>query len=567
MPKLKSCLQGADLGYLRIVADLWGVDFKPADTRSILARLLPLILDRKKFTAVIKELPPAGREALDDLYENSGQMSWPAFVRKYGDLREMGAGKREREKPYTSSDTTCTEMLYYRAMLARRFQDTPAGPAEFAILPDEWLEFLSPASDHPQIIFGRPASPAERGRFILADDSILDDACTLLAGLRSGVSTDSLQRDLRCGQYTPFPLQAAMLEILLRDSGLMDEQHLPKGEETRAFLEASRQEALARLVDTWLSSTLFNEMRLLPGIVSEGEWHNDPHLTRKLILSFLSRIPGGNAAIGVAGRPWWSLQSFITAVHLHQPDFQRQAGEYESWFLMSESSGESLSGFEHWDQVEGALLRFMIGGPLHWLGIVDLSLSPAGTQQPAGELLAFRFSAWSAALLELQAPAAQQSVESGSLILRSNGSIHAPPGTPRAARYQVARFCEWEGQKEGVYRYRFTTSGLEKARQQGLKIEHILGILSRYAQAVPPLLVQALKRWEMQGSQARLEELTVLRLKDPELMKTLRNSEAKRFLGEPLGTTAVVVKPGAWQKVVIALAEMGYFVDESLSSQ
>ena len=128
----------------------------------------------------------------------------------------------------------------------------------------------------------------------------------------------------------------------------------------------------------------------------------------------------------------------------------------------------------------------------------------------------------------------------------------------------MARFCEWEGQKEGVYRYRLTTAGLEKARQQGLKIEHILGILSRYAQAVPPSLIQALKRWETQGSQARLEELTVLRLKDPELMKTLRNSEAKRFLGEPLGPTAVVVKPGAWQKVVNALAEMGYFVDESL---
>ena len=93
MPKLKSCLQGADLGYLRVVADLWGLEIKPADAHSVLARLLPQILDRRKFTEVIKELPPAGREALDDLYENSGQMSWPAFVRKYGDLREMGAGK------------------------------------------------------------------------------------------------------------------------------------------------------------------------------------------------------------------------------------------------------------------------------------------------------------------------------------------------------------------------------------------------------------------------------------------------------------------------------------------
>ena len=79
-----------------------------------------------------------------------------------------------------------------------------------------------------------------------------------------------------------------MLEILLREAGLVDEQRLPKGEEARVFLEASRQDALARLVGTWLSSTLFNEMRLLPGIVSEGEWHNDPHFTRRSVLSFLS---------------------------------------------------------------------------------------------------------------------------------------------------------------------------------------------------------------------------------------------------------------------------------------
>ncbi|OGO32092.1 MAG: hypothetical protein A2Z16_01365 [Chloroflexi bacterium RBG_16_54_18] len=566
MPKLKSFLQGADLGYLRIMSDLWGLELNASDASSARTRLMPLLLDRKKFLAVIKDLPKAGREALDEIVVNGGQMSWPAFVRKYGELREMGAGKREREKPYASSQATVTEMLFYRAFLTRRFQDTPAGPAEFAILADEWLEFLSPVPDHPQGIFGRPASPAERGRFLLAGDGILDDACTLLAGLRSGVSMDALQRDLRCGSDSPFPLQAGMLEILLLEAGLVDEQRLPKGEEARAFLEASRQEALVRLVGTWISSRRFNELHLLPGVVSEGEWKNDPQLTRKLILSFLSRIPGGSQAIGVAGRPWWSLQAFVTAVRLHQPDFQRQAGEYETWFLKSKKSGEALTGFEHWDQVEGALLRFMIGGPLHWLGIVDLSLAEAGAQKQAGELLAFRFSAWSAALLELEAPAGQ-AVESGSLILRSNGSIHAPPGTPRAARYQVARFCEWEGQKEGVYRYRLTTAGLEKALQQGLKIEHILGILARYTQVVPPSLILALKHWETQGSQARLEELTVLRLKDPELMKTLRNSEAKRYLGEPLGTTAVVVKAGAWQKVVNALAEMGYFVDEIENNQ
>ena len=271
----------------------------------------------------------------------------------------------------------------------------------------------------------------------------------------------------------------------------------------------------------------------------------------------------------MAGRPWWSLQSFITAVHLHQPDFQRQAGEYESWFLKSASSGRTLSGFEHWDQVEGALLRFMIGGPLHWLGIVDLSLcsgwDPTTGRRAAG-ISVFRLVGCSPGAA-MRRPRNGQS-NSGSLILRSNGSIHAPPGTPRAAALPGGSLLRvGRPEKRGLplpphdcRAGKGSPAGVEDRAHPGYP-------LSRYAQVVPPSLVQALKRWETQGSQARLEELTVLRLKDPELMKTLRNSEAKRFLGEPLGTTAVVVKPGAWQKVVNALAEMGYFVDESLNSQ
>jgi hypothetical protein len=133
MPKLISCLQGADLGYLRIVAELWDLELKAGDARSAIAGLLPLMLDRKKFLDVTRDLPAAGREALDAIYENYGQMSWPAFVRKYGDLREMGAGKREREKPYASSEASGTEMLYYRAILALLSGHT-AGPAEFMAL-------------------------------------------------------------------------------------------------------------------------------------------------------------------------------------------------------------------------------------------------------------------------------------------------------------------------------------------------------------------------------------------------------------------------------------------------
>jgi hypothetical protein len=52
-----------------------------------------------------------------------------------------------------------------------------------------------------------------------------------------------------------------------------------------------------------------------------------------------------------------------------------------------------------------------------------------------------------------------------------------------------------------------------------------------------------------------------LRTKHPHVLEKLRASRAARFLGDPLGPTAVVVKAGAWEKVVAALVEMGYLSD------
>lgn len=80
---------------------------------------------------------------------------------------------------------------------------------------------------------------------------------------------------------------------------------------------------------------------------------------------------------------------------------------------------------------------------------------------------------------------------------------------------------------------------------------------------IPPAFVKALQRWEVNGTEARLERLVVLRVSRPEVMSELKNSKAGRFLSEPLGTTAVAIKPGAESKILEALAEMGLLAEVS----
>jgi hypothetical protein len=86
----------------------------------------------------------------------------------------------------------------------------------------------------------------------------------------------------------------------------------------------------------------------------------------------------------------------------------------------------------------------------------------------------------------------------------------------------------------------------------------LLALLEKYADTAPPNVVKALDRWDRQGAQAVLEQVTVLRLNSPDLLQALRKSRAARFLGTPLGPTTIVVKEGAGERVLAILAEMGY---------
>ena len=293
------------------------------------------------------------------------------------------------------------------------------------------------------------------------------------------------------------------------------------------------------LADAWLESNTFNELKLMPGIICEGEWTNQPLETREFLLNLLDAIPEGK---------WWSLNSFIRDIKAKYADFQRPAGDYDSWFIKRESDGQYLRGFAYWDQVDGALIKYFITNILYWFGQVDLSIAE-GTTEPTS----FRLSSFDST-----------KEEKGKISVISNGKISIERTAPRVVRYQVSRFCEWEEPKKDDYVYRVTTRSLTRAKEQGLKAEQLLALLVKHTNnKVPPSLVKALKRWEVNGTEARVETQLILRLSSPEVLEEMRKSKAARFLGEVLSPTAVVVKSGAIQKVMDALTELGLLAEIS----
>ena len=538
MPDLIHSLHHQDIGHLRIIAELWGLELDSTDADSARDELSASLLDFNLLADHLASLPPTADSALAALIASNGRIAWATFTRQFGDIREMGAGKRDREHPHRNPSST-SEILFYRGILARAFFDTDKGSQEFAYIPDDLFMLMKEESDalssskggknlanfanlavNNSEPLGRPASPNEKGKEILADVFILDDATTLLAAFRMGRS--NCQFDLR-------------LAALLASANLITNNNI-QTEPVKTFLEASRADALKMLHDAWLESDRFNELKLMPSIVCEGEWKNSPLDTRNTILSFINSVPPNK---------WWSVAEFIRAIKQSHPDFQRPAGDYDSWFIKRASDGQYLRGFDSWNEVDGALIRFFIN-TLHWLGRIDLSMA-----EGAEEATAFRVS-----------PFEGRKEERGKIGVSSNGKISIPRDAPRVVRYQIARFCEWDEPKGDEYKYRVTAQSLKHAKEQGLKAEQLLSLLVKHTDnKVPPPLVKALKRWDANGTQARMETQTILRVSQPEVLEEARKSKAEKFFGEVLSPTAVIVKSGAIQKVMEAMIELGLFAD------
>ena len=544
MPDLNQSLQNRDIGHLRIVAGLWGVELKSGETDAALNELSTAMLNPKQVGEIMEALPVEAKSALRVLVEAGGKIQAAKYARRFGEIREVGPGRRDREHVYLNPISPA-EILFYWALVAQAFFDTPSGAQEFTYIPDDLLGLLqhkgneehegkegsgmafTPVASEESEPLGRPASQEEREHPLPVCDHLLDDATTLLAAIRMGQQSPATHIPVRV--VTEF-LSAAKIIV----------DGIPQIEPVRDFLEAQRETALEELINAWKASESFNELRQLPGLLCEGGWTNQPHVTREFLLNLLYVIPENK---------WWSLPAFLRAIKEKYPDYQRLAGDYDSWFIKREADGVYLRGFTHWEAVDGALIHYLVTGPLFWLGIIELAI-PTDREV----VTAFRIT---------NNKSHSTNAEVSKLHVSSQGKISVPRLFPRAKRYQIARFCEWDEAKEEEYRYRVTTGSLKKASEQGLKVGQLLSLLAKNAAAeIAPAFIKALKRWELRGTEARVEVQTILKVGSPEVLDRLRKTKAGRFLGEALGPVTAVIKPGAQAKVLAALAEMGLMAED-----
>lgn len=541
MPGIKTTLANYDLDFLTRVARRWGVQISQRDVESARLELAARMMDDNLFKGMLSRLDGNAGKAWAFLVSKSGKIPWAEFSRLYGEIRDYGPASREREDPdlHPISDA---EKLWYSGLAARAFLRTGGEPQEYLYIPDELLEFVKNPGSHGKNLLIRP-SVNQKPRYIVKAEALLPDRITdVLAALR-------MQREIPEEVWEVWQMPKLFAHHLLRSADLVDDSLQPIPEALKEFFSASRGQVITRLFKAWIGSAEINELRLLPGLVFEGTWQNDPLVPRRLLTELLAGVEAGT---------WWSISSLLTTIKETSPDFQRQAGDYDSWYIREANSSSYLSGFENWEKVEGALLFYLLSGPLHWLGIVNLARS--GNE---GNFTAFQLNDKLKPLLEGLEPSTSE-VENREIKIREVLQISIPNFAPRLPRYQVARFCELVSVFPKESLYLLSMPSLLKAEEQGLHLNQLLQLLEKEKAAVVPESLRRLEeRWSRHGQEAVIQKVLLLRFSREEACTEFLKQAAGRFTLEENNSLSVVIKEKQLDGIVRLLNEMGILAEIS----
>lgn len=441
---------------------------------------------------------PESEEAISLLLREHGEVPEAQFSRQFGAIRQMGPAKLEREAPWLNPESVA-ELLYYYGLLGRTFKGAGQKAHTIIYLPSDITAWL-PHPQNPAAEGGLPiksVAPPPAARQTLADDSLLEDAGTLLGFVYSRPlrvtpsgphpdDVDQLVGRLRLPYSSDMPELNIRLGLLLHVAARLnwfrregDTIQLTNNS-VRAFLDKTRAEQRQALFAAWRDSPDWNDLCRTPDFecTETGNWKNDPLQTRQTLLRLLGQLQPGI---------WYTENDFAAAVKQVEPDFQRPTGDYDSWYLRQNSTQEFLKGFEKWDQVEGALIRFLLRGPLHWLRVVDLADPSLGSN------LLISLSRWGAAWLGHDVPQPEENPHP-KITVAEDFTVTVAPDAPLTDRFRVERFAEWQASYPN-YIYRITQRTLKRAADAGITAPRIADFLRTRDRNAPARVLAALEKF------------------------------------------------------------------------
>lgn len=582
MYPISQALQDHELIVLRVIGEWWEQDLTGSN-KAASVKLLADVLPRLDMTQELRYLPPEEAAALEALIAAGGRQSTATFSRKFGDVRMMGPAALEREEPWFDP-VSPAEALWYRGFLYKGFADEGDGMVEVFYLPDELMaqfattaapaappspapiaekaqtpsappksnskkgvpakpaKAVKPAAEQsiPKRPLLQPAAPPESAPQA-ATTAAVDDMTTLLSMAQVGKLQEGAAEAIQ-----PYLLDSdldrlGMLKTLAVEMGLLraSGRSYKPARTAVSWLQEGREAQLRALAEAW-SGSAWNELRHVPSLVCEGSgWSNDPIAARTALLDALTLT-----------QEWFNIADLIAFIHKENADFQRPNGNYDTWYIREVATQAYIRGFENWELVEGRLLRYLVQRPLVWLGLAETDGSLFRLTQRAVSWLKDEV------VVEKDVPAP--------LVVHSDASLEVPLDTDRYQRFQAARIALMLPVAVGrPYIYRLAPHTLAEAQQQKIDPKRVLQFLEKASgRPIPATTKRALERWAEQGTEAKVEGVIVLRVRDAQILQTLREQPKTRpLIGESLGETAAIVQASDWVELASAAAQLGLLLD------
>jgi len=338
MRTLMQSLQDEDPGRLRIIAELWGFELPQGTTRELLSTVLDQLKDPGFHQEIYESLPDSEQAALIYLRQHNNHCTTAELIRKFGEIRQIGPGRRDREKTWRSPISPL-ESLWYRGWIGAAFDHTPTGLQEFLFIPTELLKAVPDQGLPEDFIPGSQMDPPEN--IYPASAFLLEDCTTLLADIRRQMEGEcrTYLSSQEPDRYLIKPESKQFIIHLLTEKGILHAENLqPDPDALKTWFASSPGDQRQQIIDTWRDSTSWNDLALVPSLTCHQEnWPNNPLLSRTAVLGFFQSIPLNT---------WWNLDTFIDSIHEYQPAFQRPVEDFDSWYLQSRTDGTFLGGLK-----------------------------------------------------------------------------------------------------------------------------------------------------------------------------------------------------------------------------
>ncbi|HSH03763.1 MAG TPA: helicase-associated domain-containing protein [Anaerolineae bacterium] len=554
MRPLSQMLSEHELIVLRVIGEWYELDLTGANKVACVQALTGVIANLD-LELEIQYLPLEEAAALRALVAGGGRLPLATFSRSYGEVRQMGPGRLERDEPWLAPENAA-EGLWYRGFLQRAFDETDDGLVEFYYLPQELYDKFPQDEVEDEVVSRNEHSWPEvtpaPGSWSVAETSIVDDMTTLLAAAQKDVLTAELSETVAGWLLNKTASRYQLLLLLAEEMGMLrrSETGLRPTRDTVDWLQKGREQQCQLLAEAWRDSQ-WRELYHVPMLVCEGDgWQYDPRLVREVLLATMPLTT-----------KWYAWKDVLAYIHENDPDFQRPDGDYDSWYIREVQQMGYLSGFSSWWDVEGRQLIYLLTHVLPWLGMVEHSA--AGTTA-AGEVgvNCYRLTARGLAWLRGEEPEGDKVTVP--LVVQSNGEIVVPFNAGRYERFQVARVTvPWPVVVGEPFSYRLTPRSLMQAKEQGIQVGRIMDFLREASERpLPASVKRALKRWQERGTEGKVSGVVVLRVREAEILETLRqNSKTQPYLGESLGSLAVIIQHDQWPEFCQAVAELGLLLD------